>query len=138
MPNRPRFTLRIRLFISISLVLVVVGFAMRSSVATMAPAPVPGLSSTIFINEIHYDNVGTDTGEFVEIAGPAGTDLTGYSIVRYNGSTGASYATPAASTTLPATIPSQQGGYGTVSVSYLTDGLQNGAPDGIALVGPGN
>jgi predicted extracellular nuclease len=104
----------------------------------MSPAPFAGASSTIFINEIHYDNAGTDTGEFVEIAGPAGTDLTGYSIVRYNGSGGAVYTSPAATTTLPATIPSQQGGYGTVSVSYATDGLQNGSPDGIALVGPGN
>jgi hypothetical protein len=38
------------------------------------------------INEIHYDNVGTDAGEAVEIAGPAGTDLSGWKIVRYNGS----------------------------------------------------
>ena len=36
---------------------------------------------TVFINEIHYDNTGTDAGEFIEIAGPAGTDLSGYSIV---------------------------------------------------------
>ncbi len=31
--------------------------------------------TTVFINEIHYDNSGTDTNEGVEIAGPAGTDL---------------------------------------------------------------
>ena len=29
---------------------------------------------TVFINEIHYDNTGTDAGEFIEIAGPAGTE----------------------------------------------------------------
>jgi hypothetical protein len=34
----------------------------------------------VWINEIHYDNTGADTGEFVEIAGPAGTSLVGYSI----------------------------------------------------------
>ena len=28
---------------------------------------------TVFINEIHYDNTGADAGEFIEIAGPAGT-----------------------------------------------------------------
>jgi hypothetical protein len=31
-------------------------------------------ASVVFINEIHYDNTGTDVGEGVEIAG---TDLTG-------------------------------------------------------------
>ena len=46
---------------------------------------------TVFINEIHYDNIGTDSDEFVEIAGPAGTSLEGYSIVLYNGSGGAVY-----------------------------------------------
>ena len=138
MPNRPRLTWRTRILVTATSVLAVVTFAFRSPVATMAPAPVPGNSSTVFINEIHYDNASTDTGEFVEIAGPAGTDLTGYSIVRYNGSGGTVYTSPAATTTLPATIPSQQGGYGTVSVSYLQDGLQNGSPDGIALVGPGD
>ena len=30
--------------------------------------------ASIFINEIHYANIGGDTGEGVEIAGPAGTD----------------------------------------------------------------
>ena len=42
---------------------------------------------TVFINEFHYDNIGADTGEFIEIAGTAGTDLTGWSLIRYNGST---------------------------------------------------
>ena len=31
----------------------------------------------VFINEIHYDNTGTDAGEAIEIAGPAGTNLAG-------------------------------------------------------------
>ena len=39
----------------------------------------------VFINEIHYDNDGTDVGEFIEIAGPAGTSLSGWKIVLYNG-----------------------------------------------------
>lgn len=100
----------------------------------MAPAPIPGSSSTVFINEIHYDNTGTDTGEFIEIAGPAGTNLTGWRIELYNGAGGARYDNDS----LSATIPSQQGGYGTVSLSYPTDGIQNGSPDGIALVDPSN
>ena len=31
------------------------------------------LSSDIFINEIDYDQPGSDSGEFIEIAGLAGT-----------------------------------------------------------------
>ena len=83
---------------------------------------------TVFINEIHYDNTGTDTGELVEIAGPAGTDLTGYSIVLYNGSGGASYGT----VPLSGVIADQQNGFG--AISFPTVGIQNGAPDGVALV----
>ena len=87
-------------------------------------------ATTIFINEIHYDNTGTDTGEAIEVAGPAGTDLTGWSIVLYNGNGGAVYDTDA----LSGVIADQQGGYGTVVMSYPSNGIQNGSPDGIALV----
>ena len=48
-------------------------------------------SAQVFINEIHYDNSGTDTGEAIEVAAAAGTDLTGWTIVLYNGSTGVVY-----------------------------------------------
>lgn len=37
------------------------------------------------INEIHYDNKGADPRKAVEVAAPAGTDLTGYRIVFYYG-----------------------------------------------------
>ena len=49
--------------------------------------------TSVFINELHYDNDGTDAGEAIEIAGPAGTDLTGWSLVLYNGNGGAPYTT---------------------------------------------
>jgi predicted extracellular nuclease len=89
---------------------------------------------SVFINEIHYDNTGTDAGEAIEIAGPAGTDLTGWSIVLYNGAGGASYDTDA----LSGIIPNQQAGFGTISLSYPSNGIQNGSPDGIALVNASN
>ncbi|HET9497200.1 MAG TPA: endonuclease, partial [Candidatus Limnocylindria bacterium] len=97
----------------------------------VASSPVRAATS-VFINEIHYDNTGTDAGEAIEIAGPAGTDLTGWSIVLYNGSGGAVYDTDA----LTGIIPNQQNGMGTVSLSYPVNGIQNGSPDGIALVDP--
>ena len=89
---------------------------------------VPANDSTVFINEIHYDNAGTDSGELVEVAGPAGTDLTGWSLVLYNGNGGAVYATEA----LSGTIPGQTGSYGTLD--YRVAGVQNGSPDAVALV----
>ena len=45
------------------------------------------------INEIHYDNFGTDAGEAIEIEGPAGANLDGFAVVLYNGNGGAAYST---------------------------------------------
>jgi predicted extracellular nuclease len=88
-------------------------------------------SAPVFVNELHYDNTGTDTGEFVEVAGPAGTDLDGWTIVLYNGNGGAAYDTLA----LGGIVADQAGGAGTVSVELPSNGIQNG-PDGLALVAP--
>jgi predicted extracellular nuclease len=88
--------------------------------------------SLIFINEIHYDNVDTDANEAVEIAGPAGTDLTGWSIVLYNGSGGGVYDTDS----LNVTLTDSGNGYGFTTITYPSNGIQNGSPDGIALVKP--
>jgi endonuclease I len=101
--------------------------------ATVSATPTaPPASAVAWINEIHYDNTGTDKNEAVEIAGVAGTNLAGWRLIAYNGSGGADYSTK----TLSGTIPSQQGGKGTVKVTFA--GLQNGAPDGIALVNASN
>jgi len=91
--------------------------------------------TSVFINEIHYDNSGTDTGEAIEVAGPAGTSLNGWSIVLYNGSNGSSYNTLDLS---GVTFSNQQGGIGTSTVTLPANGLQNGAPDGLALVDNNN
>jgi len=87
---------------------------------------VPGNGSTVFINEFHYDDGGADANEFIEVAAPAGTNLTGYSLVLYNGSatSGASYDT----LPLAGVVADQQNGYGVVSVPAT--GIQNGSPDG--------
>lgn len=87
-----------------------------------------------WINEFHYDNAGTDEGEFIEIAGLAGTDLTGWSLILYNGGGGLSYNTLA----LSGVISNQSNGFGTLSFAYPANGIQNGSPDGIALVDPSN
>jgi DNA/RNA endonuclease G (NUC1) len=82
------------------------------------------------ISEIHYDNTGTDAGEAIEVSGPAGMSLDGWSLVLYNGNGGAPYNT----TTLSGTIPATCSARGVVVLNYPVNGIQNGDPDGVALV----
>ena len=99
-----------------------------------AGAPGPGgptAAGPLWINELHYDDVGVDDDEFVELAGPAGARLDGWRLVLYNGNGGTVYADRA----LSGVIPDHDAGLGTLAVAYPTNGLQNG-PDGIALVDP--
>ena len=98
------------------------------------PNPPPGngngdATACLFINEFHYDNEGADTGEATEVAGTPG-NLEGYSLLLYNGSNGSVYNT----TALTGSITDQQNGHGTAV--FPISGIQNGAPDGIALVDP--
>lgn len=89
---------------------------------------ITGTVDGVYINEFHYDNQGTDVGEFIEVAGPAGTDLSTYTLTLYNGSNNASYLTIA----LTGTIDDEGTGIGAVSFA-VGAGIQNGAPDAIAL-----
>lgn len=96
------------------------------------PAPVYAACATpVFINEFHYDNVGEDVDEFIEIAGPAGTDLAHWSVVLYNGSDGHPYGAPIP---LSGTLADEGNGYG--ALAFPAGTLQNGAPDGFALLDP--
>jgi len=97
-----------------------------SVVVVTPPAPLPAVR----ISEIHYDNVGTDVNEAIEVEGPAGTDLAGWSLVLYNGNGGVPYDT----LELTGILANQCGGRGTAWTWALN--LQNGSPDGIALVTP--
>jgi len=85
----------------------------------------------VFINEIHYDNEGSDTNEGVEIAGPAGIDLAGWSLVLYDGADGTFYDT----IVLSGIIDDEVGGFG--ALNFLTPGIQDGSPDGVALMDDG-
>jgi uncharacterized protein len=103
------------------------GLTGLTAVPATAHAPDDG---QVFVNEIHYDNAGTDEGEAIEVVGPAGTDLAGWSVVLYNGANGATYNTRS----LSGALTDQQGGFGTTVLTYPVNGIQNGDPDGIALV----
>ena len=97
-------------------------------VVLAAPAAV---AQSVFINEFHYDNVGADTGEFVEVAGPAGTDLAGWRISLYNGNGGGVYGT----INLEGVIDDEGDGFG--ALAFFPSTIQNGPPgggDGFALV----
>jgi endonuclease I len=102
-----------------------------SAEALAAITPAPG-SGDPWINELHYDDSGPDEGEFVEIAGPVGFNLNGWSLIGYNGADGTSYGSVA----LSGPIPDQGECIGTMSFAFI--GLQNDAPDGLALVDPNN
>lgn len=82
------------------------------------------------ISEIHYDDAGADINETIEVSAPAAADLTGWSLVLYNGSGGAVYRT----NSLTGLTATQCGDRKVVVVTYPVDGIQNGSPDGIALV----
>jgi predicted extracellular nuclease len=108
-----------------------------SGAGTIRNDDVPPLNLAVFVNEVHYDNSGNpDTGERIEIAAPAGTDLTGWTLVLYNGNGGVTYNATGSNgpIALSGVVPNQDDGYGTVSVA--APGVQNGSPDGFALVDP--
>lgn len=85
-------------------------------------------ATLLLINELHYDNTGSDKNEFVEVIADAGTDLSQWSLLFYNGSNGLVYK----STALHGIVPDSHHGIG--FRSFSVSGIQNGSPDGIALV----
>ncbi|MEJ6394812.1 ExeM/NucH family extracellular endonuclease [Gymnodinialimonas sp. 2305UL16-5] len=83
------------------------------------------------INEIHYDNDRGDVGEFVEIRVEAGTNVSDLTLELYNGSNGQRYNSFELGDT-----PS---GSDDMFDYYVvpTPGIQNGGPDGLALIRDG-
>jgi hypothetical protein len=100
----------------------------------------------LVINEVDYDQPSTDTAEYIEIHNPtaAAISLANKAVVLVNGSGGATYDTIDLSSA--GSIPA--GGYLVIAGANVTvpapaikldpgwtqDEVQNGAPDGIALV----
>jgi hypothetical protein len=89
------------------------------------PPPPSAEPAKLVINEVDYDQVGTDGNGFVEIhnAGGSEADLTNVDLVAVNGGDNAEYAREQLTGTLAA------GGHLAVAIE-----LQNGAPDGVALL----
>ncbi|MHA7774967.1 ExeM/NucH family extracellular endonuclease [Roseibium sp. M-1] len=93
----------------------------------------PGVELNARINEFHYDNAGGDVGEFVEIRVNAGADVSELDVRLINGNGGAAYNLAAVSTLTMTT----DGTYDYYVWDLPANGMQNGAPDGIALVNAG-
>ena len=89
------------------------------------PPPPPPAGRAIVLNEIDYDQVGADSGGFVEIRnnGAATADLAGIAVVLVDGTDGLEYDRATLTGTLAA------GAHLAVAIEP-----QNGAPDGVALV----
>ncbi len=101
----------------------------------------------LVINEVDYDQLGSDNAEYIEIYNPsaAAVPLTGKQVLLVNGSGEATYATinlgtgtlaaggylviAGANVTVPAGVTKVDPAPG-----WTTDEVQNGAPDGIALI----
>ena len=94
---------------------------------------IPPSAPAVRFTELHYDNVGVDVNEKIEIEGPAGTDLTGWSVVLYDGNARTAYSTRSLTGTIPATCSAR----GVIVLDY-PESIQNGAPDAMALVNASN
>ncbi|MBC8319447.1 MAG: choice-of-anchor J domain-containing protein [Bacteroidetes bacterium] len=84
-----------------------------------------------WINELHYDNAGADVGEFLEIVieNPGSYALSDFAVYLYNGNNGGVYDSQTVDNfTVGATVDNF-----TIYYWYPTS-IQNGAPDGLALV----
>ncbi|MBN7137031.1 ribonuclease [Lysobacter enzymogenes] len=93
-------------------------------------------SAAVFVNEFHYDDATAsgDVGERIEVVATAGETLSDYRIVLYNGAT-PSAAVQYDSDPVPAgSLVTCGGTVRIATVSYPTNGLQNGPNDGFALV----
>jgi hypothetical protein len=109
----------------------------------------PVSAQNVFINEIRANDSGTDDAEFIEIIGPAGTDISGWTLIHYNGSGATvvfSYSFPGGAVIPDDGVIDQNGvalgfivvkntGHTVLNADYDwgNAGLQNG-PDGIELL----
>lgn len=85
-----------------------------------------------WVNEIHYDNDGVDVVEAIEIVIGPSENIAEFSIELYNGNNGATYKTIGGSEFFSGV---SSNGFQIYSVLTV---IQNGAPDGLALIRSGN
>ncbi len=91
-----------------------------------------------WINEIHYDNASTDIDEAIEVVieNPWNYDLSKFQIDLYNGNGGAVYGNLI--TLNEYNVGDSDENYTFYYFIYPSNGIQNGAPDGMVLSYDGN
>jgi len=117
-------------------------FIMKALLASISLCLMTSMAfGQLFINEIDYNQPSTDTGEFIEIAGLAGT-YNSISVELMNGNNNSVYYTVDVGTI---TLTDQSNGYGFYVIGSTGMGteieispgsygwLQNGDPDGVML-----
>ncbi len=106
--------------------------------------------SNLVINEVDYDQIMTDNAEYIEIFNPTGApiSLANVGVVLINGSLSEAYPTPTSIIDLSSLGSVPAFGYVVIAGAniavpagvlkldpgWVSDQVQNGAPDGIALV----
>ncbi|MFT4249684.1 MAG: endonuclease [Pseudomonas sp.] len=104
------------------------------SQAALLGLVIPAAQAAVFVNELHYDDAAGDAGEAIEVVATAGESLSGYRIYLYNGSAPAA-AKVYADDAVPAGSLVDCGSQVRIAtVSYPSNGIQNGPNDGLALV----
>jgi large repetitive protein len=107
-------------------------------------------ANNLVINEVDYDQIGTDNAEYIEIFNPTGAaiNLNNVAVVLINGATNLAYPTATSTIDLSSLGSLPAGGYVVIAGAniavpagvlkldpgWTTDAIQNGSPDGIALV----
>ncbi len=117
---------------SIAVLLLALAFAL------LRPSPALAQCADLRINEIDYDQDGTDTAEFVEIRGLPGAPLVSLELHLINGLTAAVYRTEPLTGTLPADGYLVVGSLGVAQTDIVLGAgganlIQNGAPDAAGL-----
>jgi hypothetical protein len=123
---------------------VAVRATLGSSTATSTLTVATPAASNLVISEVDYDMPSTDNAEFIEIYNPSASPvaLAGKQLLLINGANGAIYATINLSGTIAGhgylviagpnvTVPAPAIKF---DPGWTTDKIQNGAPDGIALI----
>ena len=90
-----------------------------------------GAAAAIWLNELHYDNAGSDVGEGIEIAADFEMDSSLLEIQLYNGSNGSVYRTWDSD---DFTGNNAVVGGSVIWVLGASNSIQNGSPDGVAII----
>ncbi len=114
------------------------------SMAVVAAALLLGCAAsayaTAYLNEFHYDNAGTDAGEFIEVVLDGGTNPADVTVSLYNGADMLYYTdtgTPGTDIFVVGTdftaIGTLADGKDYYTLDLPVNGIQNGSPDGISV-----